>query len=309
MSQFEGIWVPLITPFRDGQVDPVAAARLAAHLAAEGVNGLIVCGTTGEAAALSQDEQSRLLGAVIQAVRGRCPVAMGLAGSNTAAVREAARRFDDFELAGLLVSAPSYVRPSQDGIRRHFDAIADATRLPIMIYNIPYRTGVNIELATVQALCDNPQFVAIKESGGGNMNQLMDLIAHTRLKVLSGEDHLIFVSACLGGHGAVAAAAHIRPDLYLRMLAQLRAGELAGARAIHLALRPVLRLLFSEPNPGPLKAALALQGWTSEELRLPMLPASAACRDSLREALAALDRELPRAAATITKARGRRLRA
>ncbi|HSW12517.1 MAG TPA: 4-hydroxy-tetrahydrodipicolinate synthase [Solimonas sp.] len=289
MSVFEGIWIPLVTPFRQGAVDLKAADRLAAHLAGSGIAGLVVCGTTGEAATLSEAEQEQLLACVQQAVRGRCAVMMGIAGNDTAAVAAAARRYTALAPAGLLVAAPYYVRPSQEGIRRHFEAVAAAAPLPIVIYNIPYRTGVNIEPATCRALAANSQFVAIKESGGGNFNQLSDLLHETPLRVLSGEDHLIFSTVCLGGHGAIAAAAHLYPERYVRMVELLRRGELAAARAIHDGLLPLIRLLFAEPNPAPLKAALAAQGWIGEELRLPMTPVSEACREALRAMLRRMD--------------------
>ena len=287
--QFEGLWIPMVTPFRNGEVDLPAAARLARHLVDAGVDGLIVCGTTGEPATQSDAEQASLLTCVLDAVGDRCPVVFGLAGYDTVSVAAAARRYSEFAIAGFLVSAPYYVRPSQEGIRQHFEAIAAATDKPILLYNIPYRTGVNIDVATCRALAANPQFVAIKESGNGNMNQLMDLIHDTPLSVLSGEDNLIFTVATLGGQGAISAAAHIRPDLYVAMLDHLRRGEIELAREIHYRLLPLIRLLFSEPNPAPVKAALAIQGLLQDELRLPMLPASEACRAQLREALAKLD--------------------
>lgn len=286
MQSFEGIWLPLVTPFRKGMVDLAAAARLAAHYARRGVHGLVVCGTTGEAATLSDDEQLRLLAAVVEAA-GPCPVAMGISGSDTAAVAAAARRCGTLPVAALLVTAPGYVRPSQDGIRRHFEAVAAATDRPIMLYNIPYRTGVNIDVATVRALAANPQFVAIKESGA-NLPQLMDLLRETPLRVLCGEDHLIFTAGALGAHGAVAAAAHVRPELFVALYGHLRAGRLAEARALHNRLLPVVRLLFAEPNPGPVKAALAAAGWIEDELRLPMTRASESCRAQLHAALAAV---------------------
>ena len=286
MLEFEGIWVPLITPFRGGEVDLPAAQKLARRLVDEGVDGLALCGTTGEPATMDDAEQARLLAAVLEAVDGACPVLFGLAGYDTATVAARAAALDASGAAGLLISAPYYVRPSQEGVRLHFEAIAQATELPIVLYNIPYRTGVNIALDTARALAENPRFVAIKECGG-NLAQLRGLIETTPLKVLSGEDDLIFVACCLGGHGAISAAAHLRPDLYRRMIDHIRAGRLPAARAIARVLQPMVRLLFSEPNPGPIKAALALQGEIAEELRLPMTPVSAACRAELERALPA----------------------
>ncbi|WP_051710362.1 4-hydroxy-tetrahydrodipicolinate synthase [Andreprevotia chitinilytica] len=284
---FEGIWVPMVTPFRDGAVDLPAARRLAQHLCGGGIAGLVLFGTTGEASTVSGVEQQALFHAVREVVP--VPIVVGLSGANTAAVASAAKGWQEQGADGLLVTAPYYVRPSQEGIRRHFEAVAAATMLPIILYNIPYRTGVNIEVATVQALAANPQFVAIKESGGGNLEQLVALIEETPLKVLCGEDALIFTAACLGAHGAISAAANVRPDLYVAMLAQINAGNLVEARKLAQVLRPVIRDLFIEPNPAPAKAALALTGVIANELRLPMCTMSAAGEAQLQTTLARLE--------------------
>lgn len=283
-TRFEGVWVPMVTPFRYGRVDVEAAQRLAAGLAEAGVHGLVVCGTTGEAASLSVAEQDTLLAAVLEAAGSHCPVVMGISGSDTRSMADRVARLEDRGIAGFLVSAPAYVRPSQEGLLVHFQAIAAATMRPIILYNIPYRTGVNIEPATVKALAADGRFAALKECGG-NIPQLMDLIHETPLKILCGEDSLAFVTLCLGGHGAIAASAHIRPDLHVRLFDLMRAGQVERARALSRALLPLTRLLFSEPNPGPLKAALAMQGKISEEMRLPMTRVSDACRKQLEGAL------------------------
>ncbi|GLS03103.1 4-hydroxy-tetrahydrodipicolinate synthase [Chitiniphilus shinanonensis] len=283
---FEGIWVPMVTPLRDGALDLPAAARLASHLAGSGIAGLVLCGTTGEASALSATERRALFDAVRQAVD--LPLIVGVSGSATAAVVEQAASWDEAGAAGLLVAAPYYVRPSQAGVRAHFEAVAGATRLPIVLYNIPYRTGVNIEVDTVRALARNPQFVAIKESGGGSLAQLAALLAHTPLTVLCGEDAQLFPAFCLGAQGAIAAAAHLHPQRYVQLLADVRAGRLAEAREQARRLQPLIAALFSEPNPAPLKAALSHAGWLADELRLPMLPAGGDCRRQLDEALGML---------------------
>lgn len=285
MTMFEGIWVPMVTPFVDGKIDLDAAQRLAQHLQWSGVDGLVVSATTGEAATLNGSEQHRLLAAVLEAVGSQCPVVFGVSGNNTAELASSVKLLEPYGIEGILMSAPYYVRPSQDGIRHHFETVAAHTPHPILIYNIPYRTGVNIEPETVRALSRNRQFVAIKESGAGNLDQLTRLINDTPLKVLSGEDSLIFITCCLGGHGAISAAAHIRPDLYGQMVQAIRVGDLARARQIDNGLRPLIRQLFSEPNPAPLKAALAIQGLIHEEVRLPMTTASSACRDKLESIL------------------------
>ncbi len=280
MSSFEGIWVPVVTPFRNGAVDLDAAQRLAVDLVDSGVHGLVVCGTTGEAATLDEDEQAAMLCAVHEAVGSRCPVVMGIGGSDTRAVVEKVARYNQYESAGLLISAPAYVRPSQQGILLHFQAISAVTDRPIILYNIPARTGVNIEQATFVALSADPNFVAIKQCGG-DISLMSDLVNHTSLQVLCGDDALILATLCLGGHGAISAAAHIRPDLYVHVFDLVRAGQIEQARAVFNALLPLIRILFAEPNPGPVKAALALQGRIREELRLPMTPISQIGKEKL----------------------------
>jgi 4-hydroxy-tetrahydrodipicolinate synthase len=293
MNRFEGIWLPLVTPFRDGRLNLPAARALVRHYIAAGIHGLVVCGTTGEAATLDEDERLQLLDTVLEAADGRCPVVMGVSSNDTRDELRTLPPLNARPIAGLLVVAPYYTRPSQDGIRAHLTQIAVNTDHPIILYNILYRTGVNIELATVQALCAQPNIVAIKESGG-DLNQLMNLIRDTRLQVLGGEDHLIFTTLCLGGHGAIAAAAHLRPQWYVAMFDAMRAGRIEVARELSYRLLPLIRALFSEPNPSAIKAALAQEGWISDEVRLPILPATARCRESLAVELAKLEQAPPK---------------
>ncbi len=284
MSIFQGIWIPIVTPFTgvDNALDLAGVARLTEHLISHGVDGLIVGATTGESATMTQAEHDQLLATVLATSAGRCPIMVGISGSNTAEVVATIRHYNAVQgLTGFLMSAPAYVRPSQEGIRLHFEAAARATDLPIAIYNIAYRTGVNIELATLQALSQNPQFVAVKESGNGNVPQLYNQINHTTLNILSGEDNMIFICSCLGGQGAISAAAHIRPDLYRQMHDLVQQGRLAEARQINDLLQPLIQLLFSEPNPAPVKAALAIMGLISDQVRLPMTAASVQCKAQL----------------------------
>ncbi|MFC7299493.1 4-hydroxy-tetrahydrodipicolinate synthase [Herminiimonas aquatilis] len=280
----EGIMVPIVTPFCNNAIDFDAAQRIAYDLANEGVHGIIVCGTTGEAAALDDHEQTALLCAVMEAVGSRCPVLMGVSGSNTRLVAEKIASFNQYAPAGFLLSPPSYVRPSQNGILLHFQAVAARTDLPIVIYNIPARTGVNIATETVVALATDPQFVAIKESSG-NLTQLAEIINSKSLKVLSGDDALFLSTLRLGGHGAISAAAHIRPDLFLRVYELMKLGEVEQATSIFNGLLALIRLLFSEPNPGPIKAALAMQGKLQQNLRLPMTTMSRAGQEQLAKTL------------------------
>ena len=280
----EGIMVPIVTPFCNNAIDYDAAQRIAYDLVNDGVHGIIVCGTTGEAAALDDHEQTALLCAVMEAVGTRCPVLMGISGSNTRVVAEKIAGFDQYEPAGFLLSPPSYVRPSQQGILLHFQAVAARTDLPIVIYNIPARTGVNITTETVIALAADPQFVAIKESSG-NVTQLAEIINSKSLKVLSGDDALFQTTLSLGGHGAISAVAHIRPDLFVRIYKLMKLGEEEQAATIFNALLPLIHILFSEPNPGPIKAALAMQGKLQQNLRLPMTTMSISAQEQLSEIL------------------------
>ena len=280
----EGIWIPIVTPFFNGRVDLDAAQHLATDLINDGVHGLIVCGTTGEAAALDDREQAALLCAVMEAVGPRCPVMMGFSGSNTHAVAEKIAKCNQYAPAAYLISPPSYVRPSQEGILQHFKAIAKKTELPIVLYNIPSRTGVNMLPSTVATLAADPHFVAIKESSG-DREQLSELIEGRTLNVLSGDDALLLRTLDIGGHGAISAAAHLRPDLYVRIYELMQIGMTGRASTIFSALLPMIHLLFSEPNPAPLKAALAMQGRMSEEMRLPMVPMSAEGKKKLAHAL------------------------
>lgn len=287
-TSLRGIWVPLVTPMHHGEIDLSRLQSLADGLIARSVHGLVVCGTTGEAPQLDLGEQSAALAAVLETAHRRCPVLMGIGGSDTFAAASRVLQFDDMDLAGYLVSTPAYVRPSQEGLVRHFETIAESTDRPIVLYNVPARTGVNLELATARRLAERPQFAAIKEAGG-SLRQMADLVEHTPLSMLCGDDALLFSALCSGGHGAISASAHIRPDLYVRLYELVRAQRLDEARDMFALMLPMIRLLFSEPNPAPLKAALSMQGLMRDELRLPMTPATGECRSRLAAALEALE--------------------
>lgn len=289
--RLEGIWVPLITPFKNGHIDISALQNLVALMVKSGVHGLVACGTTGEAAHLSELEQETVLSTILASVKPDYPVLMGISGSDTLSVVKKIAHFNQFNIAGFLVSAPSYVKPSQDGIILHFQAIACASSHPIIIYNIPSRTGVNIDLPTLKTLAAIPQFAGIKESSG-NMRQIVDIFNHTTLQVLSGDDTLLLNTLCAGGVGAISAAAHIRPDLYVYLYNLVNSGYLIKATTVFNMMLPLIRLLFLEPNPAPVKAVLALQGRISEELRLPMIPVEMAFKEKLQAALAKIDLNL-----------------
>ena len=283
----EGIWVPIVTPFRNGQIDFPALKHTAADLIGAGIAGLIACGTTGEPAAMSDEEQLAVLDAVLEAVpAGR--VAMGLSDNNLNAALERLKRIGERPVAGVLVPAPYYIRPSQAGLIDYFRTIADASSAPIIVYNIPYRTGVAMELATLRTIAEHERIVAIKDCGG-DLGLTMQLIADGKLAVMAGEDQQALSTLCLGGAGVIAASAHIRPDLFVRLHTLVKEGKLDEARRIFYRLLPMIHLAFREPNPGPVKAALALLGKMSDELRAPMQVATAAVREAWKPILQDLE--------------------
>jgi len=278
MSIFEGIWVPIVTPFRRQEVDLEAMQKLAGDLYKSSVNGIVVCGTTGEAAMLDEGEKAQILAAIQEVVPSTFPLVMGIQGSDTRSTAEKLTKLENFGQppAAYLISAPAYVKPSQEGIRLHFEAMCAATKLPIIIYNVPSRTGVNIEFETVKALSQygqHEQILAIKECNG-KLEQTARLIKQTKLQVLCGDDVSLFDFLSIGGHGAISAAAHLRPDLFSYLRHLIIAGETSAAVLLFNQMLPMIRLLFCEPNPAPIKAALSLLGYLQEECRLPMTPMS-----------------------------------
>ncbi|MPS82109.1 MAG: 4-hydroxy-tetrahydrodipicolinate synthase [Achromobacter sp.] len=290
-SVFQGVWVPLVTPFSGGAVDGGALRRLVRHYASAGVDGLVVCGSTGEAASLDDAEQLAVLDAVLTEA-GRLPVIMGLAGNHQGHVLQRLSAFGTRPLAGILAPPPYYVRAGQEGAAAYFRRLADASRFPLVLYDIPYRTGTTLDTSTLLSLAAHPNVAAIKDCGG-SLDKTLALIADGQMNVLAGEDLQTLSVLCLGGAGMIAAAAHLRPDLFVAMYRAVRNQQLDQARRLFHALAPVIRLAFEEPNPGPLKAQLGRQGLLTEELRQPMPTASAALAARLDDAVAGLNRQYP----------------
>ena len=287
---FSGLWVPLVTPFQAGQVDVAALQRLTRHLASTDVRGFVACGSTGEAESLAHEEQLAVLDTVLASSAGK-PVLMGLAGTRldemTAHLRSLAQR----PIAGVLVSAPYYLRPAQAGIVAHFRALADASPVPLVLYDVPARSGVQMTLATLLTLAAHPNIRALKDCGGDE-HKTRALIADGRLAVLAGDDERIFSTLCMGGAGAIAASGHLLPQHYAELVRHTRAGDMQQARPLYHALTPLSQALFAEPNPSVFKAVLARQGWMSDELRLPHSPASVEAVQHTWAALEAAGRAL-----------------
>lgn len=288
MMDFSGIWIPLVTPFRAQEVDHVALRALTTHYRQAGVAGIVALGTTGEAAALEEAEQLAVIDSVLDAA-GAMPVIAGVAGNHVGHVQARVRQFASRPLAGLLTPAPYYIRPSQQGLVDYFHALADLSPAPLVLYDIPYRTGVRLERDTLLTLAGHGNIRAIKDCAG-SVETTQTLIADGRLQVLAGEDMNVLNTLCMGGSGAIAASAHIRPDLFVALQQAVAAQALTRARAIFHALAPMMRLMFAEANPGPVKAALALQGRIHNTLRAPMTHVSQGLELRLQQELQDLDR-------------------
>jgi 4-hydroxy-tetrahydrodipicolinate synthase len=281
MSIFSGIWVPVVTPFADGAVDHAALRALVRLYAEAGVAGLVALGTTGEPAALADAEQDAVLATILAEAGSRLPVLAGVAGNQAASLRRRIAQLNDLPLAGLLISAPYYIRPSQAGLIEHFTGLADLSTKPVVVYDIPYRTGVKLELATLLTLAAHPRIQAVKDCAG-SLDTTLALILDGRLQVLAGDDINLFNTLCLGGSGAIAASAHVHPRRFVALYRALKEGRLEAGREMFHELVPLIGALCAEPNPGPVKAALAAQGLIRDELRAPMTRATEALRERLR---------------------------
>lgn len=284
MSIFSGIWVPVITPFADGAVDHAALRRLIRLYADAGVAGLVALGTTGEPSALEAVEQAAVL-ATILAEADALPVLAGVSGNHLASVRARIAELNELPVAGVLISAPYYIRPSQAGLIDYFTTLADLSRKPVVLYDIPYRTGVRLELETLLTLAAHPRIEAVKDCAG-SLDTTLALILDGRLQVLAGDDINLYNTLCMGGSGAIAASAHVRPERFVSLYRALSEGRLDEGRRIFHTLVPLIQALCAEPNPGPVKAALAAQDMIRNELRAPMTRASDVLSERLRQLVA-----------------------
>ncbi len=269
-----GLWIPLITPFRDGRVDDASFARLIRHLLSHPVDGMIVAATTGEGLTLGREETKRLAELAAATVAGRVPLHLGIAGTDTRALGLQIEATRGWPVQGYLVSCPSYVRPSQEGLYQHFLRIADAAGdRPVVVYNIPYRTGVNLANDTLLRLVEaRPNIVGIKDCCA-DPQQSVELIGRRPpgFSILTGEDAQYFSALTHGADGGITASAHVNTGAFARIRRDLLAGESDRARAAWHGLVDLVRLFFAEPNPAPVKHWLWRQGLiASPELRLPM---------------------------------------
>jgi 4-hydroxy-tetrahydrodipicolinate synthase len=272
-----GVWIPLVTPFKEGQVDLESYRRLVEHYLARGAAGLFPLGTTGEVPALDEDEADALVAATVGIVAGRIPVFVGIGGNATHKVIKAIERLARFPFPGIVSVCPYYNRPSQDGLLQHFAAVSQATDRQILIYNVPHRTSVNLANDTLMRLAERPNIVGVKDSSG-SIAQSLDLLASRPpgFSVLTGEDPLFLSMLCNGADGGILAAAHIAPERFIAIAERVASNDHAAARAIWSSLERFIPKLFQEANPMPIKYCLWRQGLIrSPECRLPLSRISA----------------------------------
>jgi 4-hydroxy-tetrahydrodipicolinate synthase len=288
-TRLSGIWLPLITPFIDGAVDERSLARLVAHYLPRRIDGLIVAATTGEGLVLDDAETAQVVAIAANTVARRIPLFLGLCGSDTRRLVRRLAATDTWPVDGYLITCPYYSRPSQQGLYQHFAALADATDKPILIYNIPYRTGINLGNDTLLRLAERANIVGVKDCCA-DAAQTADLLRRRSpdFAVLTGEDALFYGAVAHGADGGILASAHVDVPAFAAVREAVQDGRLADALVQWGPLADVVRLLFAEPNPAPIKHVLWRCGLiASPELRLPMTGISASLADQLDRLLLA----------------------
>ena len=289
-TMFTGCGTAMVTPFkRDGSLDDAAVSRLAKRQVDAGIHFLVPCGTTGEVPTLTDEEQVRIVKLVVAEAKGRVPVLAGAGGYNTHEVIEAGKRMKAAGADGLLSVTPYYNKPTPEGLYQHYKAIGDAVGLPIVVYNVPGRTGCNVDPATLIRLSSIPQVVAVKEASG-NMTQMAEVCGSVPddFIVLSGDDALTLPLMAIGGRGIISVASNEIPAEMSRMVELAEKGDFAGARALHKRLLPLLMVNFIESNPIPVKSAMASMGLLDEIYRLPMVPPRPASKQKIEAVLHAV---------------------
>ena len=277
MKELIGTGVALITPFKlDLSIDHQALTAIVEFNITNGVNYLVICGTTGESVTLSTEEKKAITQTVIAANNGRVPLVIGIGGNNTAAVIAELKSTDLSEITAVLSVAPYYSKPTQEGFYQHFKAIAEATNTPIILYNVPGRTAKNVEASTVLRLAnDFESIVAIKEAGN-NMEQYLELIAHKPegFLVISGDDDLVLGVTLAGGAGVISVIGQAFPKEFSEMIQLGLENEVKASRNLEIRLMPIINLIFEENNPAGIKAVLKNKGFCNGLVRLPLVPAT-----------------------------------
>ncbi len=283
---FSGSIVAMVTPFRGGKIDWEKLEALVEFHVENGTNGIVACGTTGEAATLSHEEHIDVVKAVIQAARKRIPVLAGTGSNSTHEAIHLSREAEKAGADGALLISPYYNRPTQEGIYQHYKAVAASVSIPLIVYNIPGRTGSKIEPETLARLAEIKNIAGVKEATG-SVDQAIDVFRRSqgRMAVYSGEDSLTFSLMALGGKGVISTVANVTPREMSDLTQACLSGEWEKGRQIQFRLIPLIRSLFIESNPIPVKTALSLMGKCSAELRLPLTPMSEGALKTLKKAM------------------------
>ena len=279
-TPFTGVGTAIVTPFtKTLLLDEDGVRRLARRQIDQGVHFLVPCGTTGESPTLSEDERTRIVQICVEEARGKVPVLAGAGGYDTREVIHAARQMERAGADGLLSVTPYYNKPTPDGLIQHYKAIADSTPLPIVVYNVPGRTGCNVDPATLVKLAAIPNIVGVKEASG-NIQQMCEICRSVPpdFIVLSGDDAITLPLMSVGGRGVISVASNEAPREMSQMVEAAERGDFASARKLHAALLPLMLVNFVESNPIPVKAAMAAMGLLDEVFRLPMVPPRAESR-------------------------------
>src|ERR671910_1553022 len=291
---FSGAFTALITPFRNGEVDVEALEGLVEFQIQGGVHGLVPCGTTGETPAMTEEEDRLVVSTVVRIANGRVPVIAGTGSNSTDMAIKYTKMAQEEGADGSLQVAPYYNKPTQEGLYRHFAAIAESTELPLVLYNIPGRTGVTISAETMARLAEIPNIVGVKDSTL-SMNMVADVIAlcGEDFDVLSGDDPMTLPLIALGGRGVISVASNVAPGAVSEMVRALLEGDWERGRELHYELLPLFRALFVETNPIPVKTAASILGLCSDEMRLPMIPLQGENLDTLRRVMEESNHLLP----------------
>lgn len=271
-----GVWLPIITPFLEDKVDFKSYKKMIEHYIGKGVTGIIPLGTTGESPTVGEDEFEEIIEKTMEYVQGRVPVIVGAGGNNTKKVQEKLKIVEKYKVKGVLSVCPYYNRPDQRGIYEHFLKLSETTDLDIIIYNIPYRTGRNIENETLFKLSELKNIIGVKDASGDIKQSLSLLLnAPPDFSVMTGEDIFFYITLVHGGQGGILASSHIETESFIEVYNRVRKNDHKGAFEIWKKLADLIPLLFEEPNPSPIKYCLKKMGLIeSPELRLPLVPIS-----------------------------------
>jgi 4-hydroxy-tetrahydrodipicolinate synthase len=291
VSSLQGLGVALVTPFQpDGKVDFPSLQRIVQHQIEGGTDFLVVLGTTGETPTLTSEEQRRVVDFVLEVNANRLPVVVGVTGNATAELCTRISSWDSKGIAAFLVAAPAYNKPSQEGLVRHFEAVADVAPRPVILYNVPSRTACNMTAETSLTLARHPNVCGIKEASG-NLSQISSILARrpSGFAVWSGDDALAMTTVVLGAEGVISVLGNAFPSSFSSMIQQAAFGQVHEARATHAAFANLVELIFEEGNPSGIKGVMHHLGLCSADVRLPLVKASKSLIDRMYTAIAALD--------------------